>query len=65
MQAGISITSGEIKLNPFEYGQRKACTFCPFTSVCQFDPEIQDNTFRRLQKMSEKNIIENIKGRRT
>lgn len=63
-QAGISITSGEVQLNPFEYGQNKACTFCPFSSVCQFDPEIQGNTFRRLQQISEKKIIENMQKRR-
>lgn len=65
VQAGISITSGEVELNPFEYGQQNACTFCSFKSVCQFDPEIQDNTFRRLQKMSEKRIIDEMqkKGR--
>lgn len=61
VQAGISITSGDIELNPFEYNKRSACTFCPFKSVCQFDPQIQDNQFRRLSKMSEKKIIEQMR----
>lgn len=61
--AGISITSGEVELNPFEYDQRSACTFCPFSSVCQFDPQIQDNTFRRLQKMSDEKVIEYMQKR--
>src|SRR5699024_292987 len=37
-QAGIQITSGDIQLNPYEYKNRNACTFCSFKSVCQFDP---------------------------
>lgn len=61
VQAGISITSGVVELNPFEYNKRSACTFCPFKSVCQFDPQMKENHFRRLSKMSEKKIIELIR----
>ena len=37
--AGNQIYSGSVRLNPaYEGKERVACRFCPFKSVCQFDP---------------------------
>lgn len=48
-QAGDEIVQGEVKLNPYESNNQVACTFCPFNSVCQFDPKLEENDFRRLK----------------
>lgn len=60
MQAGIEMTSGIIPLNPYEQGQKKACTFCPFKSVCQFDPILDENNFRVLKKMNDEEVLDNL-----
>lgn len=60
-QAGIDITSGNIELNPYENNQGTACTFCDFKSVCQFDPILAENNYRRLTPLKEKEIISRLR----
>lgn len=61
-QAGIEITTGQVKLNPYQDQQMTACKFCPFLSVCQFDTGLEENEFRRLKHMSESEVLERIAG---
>ncbi|SEB09949.1 DNA helicase/exodeoxyribonuclease V, subunit B [Thalassobacillus cyri] len=60
VQAGTMITNGEVKLNPYQHGQQAACTYCPFRSVCQFDPTLEENSFRKLQDMKDEEVLERI-----
>lgn len=57
VQAGIDITSGGVHLNPFKYKQQTACTFCPFLSVCQFEPALETNEYHRLQDMKDEEVL--------
>jgi ATP-dependent helicase/nuclease subunit B len=59
-QAGLEITTGKVKLNPYQYKQEIACTHCPFLSVCQFDTALENNNFHRLKQMKEEEVLENI-----
>lgn len=59
-QAGIQMTSGDISLNPFEYKNKKACTFCAFKSVCQFDPILPENNYNQLKDMKNEDILKQI-----
>ncbi|WP_432653148.1 hypothetical protein [Salibacterium salarium] len=44
------IMQGNTNINPFKNGQTKACTFCSFKSVCQFDTSFEANDYRFLSK---------------
>jgi len=59
--AGIDITSGGIDLNPFQHKQNTACTYCPFLSVCQFDPTLEGNKYRKLTDMKDDDVLEIIR----
>lgn len=59
-QAGIEMTSGNIDLNPYEDKQGNACTFCEFKSVCQFDPILAENNYRRLTPLKETEIFKRL-----
>lgn len=59
--AGLAITEGKVDLNPFQQQQSTACTFCEFRSVCQFDPTLAENNYRRLKEMKDEEVIEAIK----
>ncbi|MFD1361014.1 helicase-exonuclease AddAB subunit AddB [Lentibacillus salinarum] len=61
MQAGIDITSGGVHLNPFQHKQQTACTYCPFRSVCQFDPTLEDHHYRKLTDMKDEEILEKLR----
>ena len=56
-QAGLDITTGNVSLNPYEDNKGNACTFCEFKSVCQFDPTLEENNFRRLHPLKEDDIF--------
>ncbi|MEI3607838.1 helicase-exonuclease AddAB subunit AddB [Pseudogracilibacillus sp. SE30717A] len=59
-QAGINITSGKIELNPFESKDGTACRFCSFKSVCQFDPILKENNYRKLIPMKDEQVLEKM-----
>src|SRR5699024_9882017 len=61
--AGIQMVSGEIKLNPYEFKNQKACTYCPFKSVCQFDPILKENNYRTLRALNNKEALHAIAER--
>src|SRR5699024_9787253 len=63
VQAGVDITSGGVHLNPFQYKKQTACTFCPFLSVCQFEPTLETNEYHRLQDMKEEDILMNLRNK--
>lgn len=61
-EAGLDITSGGVHLNPYELQDRVACTYCPFSSVCQFDPQVGSNEFRKLTKMKDNEVLGKLTG---
>ncbi|MBP1969006.1 ATP-dependent helicase/nuclease subunit B [Virgibacillus natechei] len=60
--AGVDMTEGGIHLNPYQHKQHVACTHCPFHSVCQFDPILETNNYRKLTDMKEDDILERLRG---
>jgi ATP-dependent helicase/nuclease subunit B len=58
--AGIDMTAGGVNLNPYQHKQHIACTHCPFLSVCQFDPTLDDNDYRKLSDMKDDEILEKL-----
>lgn len=61
-EAGILMTTGDVRLNPYIHKNKSACTYCPFDSVCQFDPALTKHNFRRLTDMEEDEILRKIQN---
>lgn len=49
---GQEILNGNISINPYIRGNKNACTYCLFRSVCGFDERIRGFSYRRLVGMS-------------
>lgn len=47
---GMRITEGDVNIQPYRMGQEKACTFCSYKSLCQFDERLEDNQYLTLGK---------------
>ncbi len=47
---GKGITDGVTKIEPYRIDQEKACTFCAYKSVCQFDESLKGNHYNMLKK---------------
>ncbi len=50
---GRRMIYGEIEISPYRRGKDKACRFCIFKPVCQFDPLLEDNMYRLLFDLEE------------
>ncbi|PAV29248.1 helicase-exonuclease AddAB subunit AddB [Virgibacillus profundi] len=61
MQAGVDMTAGGVHLNPFQHKQNVACTFCSFRSVCQFEPILEENNYRKLTDLKDDDILERLR----
>ncbi|WP_003540204.1 helicase-exonuclease AddAB subunit AddB [Desulfotomaculum nigrificans] len=58
---GQRMMNGEIAISPYQRGKDKACRFCIFKPVCQFDPLLEDNLFRLLTDQDDQVIWSLIK----
>ena len=56
----VFAAEGEIALNPYESGDRGACSFCAFKGVCGFDPTLRGYEKRDLGAMTSDEALEAI-----
>ena len=59
-KAGQGIMEGDISLSPYRMGKKTACDFCPYPSVCRFDPVIRGHSFRYLPVLSDAVVRERL-----
>lgn len=53
---GTRITDGDVHIEPYRMGTSKACTFCSYKPVCQFDELIEGNQYHQLSRMSKDEV---------
>ncbi|MGL6107696.1 helicase-exonuclease AddAB subunit AddB [Romboutsia sp.] len=54
--------SGDIDIRPYKYKDKVPCTFCNYSSICQFDSSLKDNNYKIINKKSDDDIIDMMKG---
>ena len=60
--AAENIVTGNITLNPYKKSSgEKACTFCPFRSLCTFDVMLAQNEYHEIPTLSKEEILNEIK----
>ncbi len=59
------ILEGNIKIHPCKLNQKTACKFCKFSSICQFDITIEDNEYRNITKLSDKEVLSSVLNERS
>ncbi|MDO4267362.1 MAG: helicase-exonuclease AddAB subunit AddB [Eubacteriales bacterium] len=58
--AGREILNGQIGVEPYKNGQRTACDYCPYHSVCGFDKKTSGYEYRRWSSKKTEEIWEEI-----
>ncbi len=58
--SGVAITDGIIDIAPYKMKNNTPCTFCAFKSVCQFDNSLEENNYRILSEMKQKDAFEKM-----
>lgn len=54
--------NGNISITPYKNKERNSCTYCNFSSICQFDTTLKDNKYKIINKKSNDDIINSMKG---
>lgn len=57
---GKEMLSGNIAVSPYEMGNRTACDFCDFGSVCGFDETQPGYSYRRLKDFDKEEFLRRI-----
>lgn len=57
-QAGNEIYAGNTEIKPYKLGNKKACTFCEYKSICQFDTAEPSNSFNELKNLAKEKVHE-------
>ncbi|NLZ93057.1 MAG: helicase-exonuclease AddAB subunit AddB [Firmicutes bacterium] len=61
-ELAAKVLAGDIEIKPYKKPDgRNACTFCPYVSVCCFDPAV-GNHYRYLPSLSKEEVLEVIKA---
>ena len=58
---GREILEGKMAVEPYEYGERTACAFCQFASMCKFDEKIPGYEKRQLDAMNSEVAMEKMR----
>lgn len=58
---GEEILEGKMAVEPYEYGDRSACTYCQFASMCKYDEKIPGYEKRQLDAMSSEEAMEKMR----
>lgn len=63
VRMGEEILDGNTAVNPYKQGQKTACDYCPYHSVCGFDLKTYGYGYRRFLPMKAKTVWAKIEGR--
>ena len=58
---GREILDGNVALRPYELGQDKACTYCPYKKACGFEEGTLGCASRKLQDLSDEEALAKMK----
>lgn len=53
---GEEMLKGSVSIRPYKKKGKTSCTYCSYTSVCQFDPAFRDNTYRVLNDLKDEEV---------
>ena len=56
------VLSGVTEIKPYSMEKKNGCAFCPYHSICGFDEKIEGYEYRKLEKLSEANALNKMRG---
>lgn len=55
------ILKGKIRIEPCKVDKYVSCTYCEFSSICQFETSFEDNKYRNIKKLKDEDVILKLK----
>jgi len=56
-EIGQEIMRGKVRIEPVNKGQQKACDYCLYRSICQFDKLFADNNYKNIRHLKDEEVI--------
>ncbi|MDP4092072.1 MAG: helicase-exonuclease AddAB subunit AddB [Bacillota bacterium] len=62
--AGIvkEMMGGNVEIKPYRKKNETPCSYCSYTSVCQFDPSLKDNKYKVMNDLKDENVWESMRN---
>ncbi len=60
-EMGEAIYDGKIPVSPYKNEKGTACDYCPYSSVCGFDPRLEGYDYRDFKKQSTEEVLDAIR----
>ncbi len=57
IHAAQQIMDGYVAIEPYLYQDKKPCDYCDYRSICQFDDSMAGNSYRRIHKVKDKDLL--------
>ena len=54
------IFSGNIDIKPYYMSKKTPCEYCQYKTICNFDPKLENNTYRYIKNLSNEEILSDI-----
>ncbi|WP_195937667.1 helicase-exonuclease AddAB subunit AddB [Romboutsia sp. 1001713B170131_170501_G6] len=54
--------SGNISISPYKNKDKNSCIYCNYSAICQFDTTLKDNKYKIINKKSNDEIINIMRG---
>ena len=62
-KTGQKIYEGDVAVYPYQMEQKSGCDYCPYHTICEFDPRLPGYEYHRLEKIGkESDILAKMKG---
>lgn len=62
-EIGEHIVNGEFKVSPYRQKDKKACDYCPYSSVCGFDANVEGFGYKDIDRIPDDEIMNEIRRR--
>lgn len=56
IKACEDMLKGEIKIQPYKNKDSSACTYCMYSSICQFDNAFEDNSYKIIEDKKDEEV---------
>lgn len=57
---GKQILEGKVSAQPYKLGDKHPCTYCKYTTICQFDENEIDNDYEKLEPLTKDEVWEKL-----
>jgi len=57
---GEKIMNGDISIKPYRKKQNTACSYCKYSSICGFDPLLENNNYRVVKQYTDDEVWKKI-----